>query len=102
MKRKKGEAKERIQEKAPEAKPAVVDNGLPDRLHQQNGPQQKAGVPSASSATGNLPAENSKQEERQRTGKEPGTTLPAQTPSANGTTTPSSNAPVPQTPNQPQ
>jgi len=121
QKRQKGVAKERIQAKAPEQKPEVVDNGLPDRLHQQNGPQQKAGTPSASSTTGNLPAENSKQQERQRTGSEPvtkptsdsttlaptdqpapGTTLPAQTPSTNGVTTPSSNAPVPQTSGQPQ
>ncbi len=119
--RPKGEAKQRIQETTAAPKPALVDNGLPDRLHQENGPQQTTGTPSASSQTGNLPAENSKQEERQRRGKEvtpgtkadsttlapadqpaPGTTLPAQTPSANGTTTPSSNSPLPDTNKQPQ
>lgn len=120
-KRKKGEEKERLQEKAPEAKPQVVDNGLPDRLHQQNGPQTTAGVPSASGATGNLPSENTKQAEKERTGGQPvtsptadsttlapvdqpapGTTLPAQTPSTNGVTTPNSSTPVPQTGSQPQ
>ncbi len=119
-KRDKNAPKQRIQETTPEAKPALVDNGLPDRLHQQNGPEQTTGTPSASSQTGNLPTENSKQEERQRRGKEvtptaadsttlppadqpaPGTTLPAQTPSANGTTTPSSNSPLPDNKNQPQ
>ena len=116
-KRKKGEAKQRIQEATPEAKPTLVDNGLPDRLHQQNGPA----TPSASSQTGNLPSENSKQEERERRGKEPvpstktdsttlapvdqpapGTTLPSQTPSTNGTTTPNSSSPLPDTNKQPQ
>ena len=120
-KRVKGEAKERIQEKAPEQKPALTDNGLPDRLHQQNGPQSTAGTPSASAASGNLPAENSKQEEKQRRGDEPvtspssdattlapadrpapGTTLPSQTPSTGGNVPPSSNTPLPQTPNHPQ
>ncbi len=120
-KRKKGEVKERIQEKAPEQKPLLTDNGLPDRLHQQNGPQTTAGTPSASAQSGNLPAENSKQEEKQRRGEQPvpaptsdsttlapadrpapGTTLPAQTPSTGGNVPPSSNTPLPQTPNQPQ
>ncbi len=106
-KRAKGEAKERLQDKAPEAKPDLVDNGLPDRLHQQNGPAVTTGTPSASAATGNLPAENSKQQEKQRRGKEPvtnpttdsttlppanqpapGTTLPAQVPATDGTTPP--------------
>ena len=120
-KRQKGETKERIQETTPEAKPALVDNGLPDRLHQQNGPQQTTGTPSASSQTGNLPAENSRQEERERRGKEvvpstrtdsttlapvdqpaPGTTLPSQTPSTNGATTPNSTSPLPDSNKQPQ
>ena len=120
-KRKKGEDKQRLQEKAPEAKPALTDNGLPDRLHQTNGPQQTTGVPSASSQSGKLPAENSKQEEKERRGAAPvpsrtsdsttlppadtpapGTTLPAQTPSTNGGVTPSSNTPLPQTSAQPQ
>ncbi len=120
-KRAKGEAKQRLQETTPEAKPALVDNGLPDRLHQENGPQQTAGTPSASSQSGNLPAENSKQQERERRGKEvvpgkstdsttlppgdqpaPGTTLPSQTPSTNGTVTPSSNSPLPDNNTQPQ
>ena len=106
-KREKGEAKERLQQTTPEKKPDLVDNGLPDRLHQQNGPQQTTGTPSASSQTGNLPAENSKEQDRQRRGKQPvtnpsadattlpsvnqpppGTTVPVQTPSENGTTTP--------------
>lgn len=106
-KREKGEAKERLQQKAPEKKPELVDNGLPDRLHQQNGPQQTTGTPSASSQTGNLPAENYKEQDKQRRGKQPvtdpgtdattlaptntpppGTTVPTQTPSQNGTTTP--------------
>ncbi len=120
-KRSKGEAKQRLQETTPEAKPALVDNGLPDRLHQENGPQQTTGTPSASSQSGNLPAENSKQQERERRGKEvvpstrtdsttlppadqpaPGTTLPAQTPSTNGGVTPSSNSPLPDSKTQPQ
>ncbi len=120
-KRQKGEVKERIQEKAPEQKPVLTDNGLPDRLHQQNGPQTTAGTPSASAQSGNLPADNSKQEEKERRGAEPvpaptsdsttlapadrpapGTTLPAQTPSTGGNVPPSSNTPLPQTPNQPQ
>ena len=106
-KREKGEAKERLQQTTPEKKPDLVDNGLPDRLHQQNGPQQTTGTPSASSQTGNLPAENSKEEDKQRRGKEPvtsppddsktlptidqppaGTTLPRETPTTNGTNTP--------------
>ncbi len=106
-KRQKGETKERLQQTTPEAKPDLVDNGLPDRLHQQNGPQQTAGTPSASSQTGNLPAENSKEEDKQRRGRQPvtnpatdatalptdnqppaGTTLPPGTPTQNGTTTP--------------
>ena len=120
-KRAKGDAKQRLQETTPEAKPALVDNGLPDRLHQENGPQQATGTPSASSQSGNLPAENSKQQERERRGKEvvpstrtdsttlppadqpaPGTTLPAQTPSTNGGVTPSSNSPLPDNKTQPQ
>ena len=106
-KRQKGEAKERLQQTTPEKKPDLVDNGLPDRLHQQNGPQQTTGTPSASSASGNLPAENSKEQDKQRRGRQPvtdstkdasplptdaqppaGTTLPAGTPTQNGTTTP--------------
>ncbi|MFN2976960.1 peptidylprolyl isomerase [Terriglobus aquaticus] len=106
-KRQKGEDKQRLQQTTPEKKPDLVDNGLPDRLHQQNGPQQTTGTPSASSATGNLPAENSKEEDKQRRGRQPvtdpakdasplptdaqppaGTTLPAGTPTQNGTTTP--------------
>ena len=117
-KRAKGEAKQRLQETTPEAKPTLVDNGLPDRLHQQNGPQQTTGTPSASSQTGSLPNENSKQDEKERRGKEPvtmddttlppadqaapGTTLPSQTPSTNGTVTPNSSSPLPDTNKQPQ
>ena len=103
-KRQKGEAKERLQQTTPEKKPDLVDNGLPDRLHQQNGPQQTAGTPSASAQSGNLPAQNSQEADKQRRGRQPvtadsttlpsvnqpppGTTVPTQTPSENGATTP--------------
>ena len=49
-KRKKGEAKDRLQTKPVEPAAPLQDNGLPDRLHQVNGPQQKASDTTTGSA----------------------------------------------------
>lgn len=82
-KRKKGDPKDRLQDKPVEPAAPLVDNGLPDRLHQQNGPA-KTDKPTSDTTTlapGNQPA--------------PGSTAPSPVPSTNGTT-PTSNQPVPQ------
>jgi peptidyl-prolyl cis-trans isomerase SurA len=88
VKRKKGDPKERLQTKPEEPKAPLVDNGLPNRLHQQSGPEKP------SSDTTTLPP---------ATQPAPGSTIPGQTPPTNGgAASPTSNQPVPQTPEQPR
>ena len=91
VKRKKGDPKERLQAKPEEAKAALQDNGLPDRLHQVNKPGQ-----SASSASGNPAPDNSKEQQKQSSGQQPtpqkpisdGTSLAPVEQPAPGNTTP--------------
>ncbi len=94
-KRKKGDPKDRLQEKPEEPKAPLQDNGLPDRLHQVNGPGKPASGTStkpSSDTTTLAPADQ----------PAPGSLAPSPTPSTNGTATPTSNQPVPQSPGQPQ
>lgn len=55
-KRQKGEAKERLQEKTIEKPAPLDDNGLPDRLHQVNGPNKPAANSGAPAGTSTKPA----------------------------------------------
>ncbi|WP_052200901.1 peptidyl-prolyl cis-trans isomerase [Terriglobus sp. TAA 43] len=54
-KRQKGEAKERMQQKAVEKPAPLDDNGLPDRLHQVNGPAKPAADGSTAAGTSTKP-----------------------------------------------
>jgi peptidyl-prolyl cis-trans isomerase SurA len=71
-KRKKGEAKDRLQTKPVEPAAPLQDNGLPDRLHQVNGPQKSSDSTTLPPAT--QPA--------------PGSAAPSTTPPASGTPAP--------------
>jgi peptidyl-prolyl cis-trans isomerase SurA len=71
-KRKKGEAKDRLQTKPVEPAAPLQDNGLPDRLHQVNGPQKTSDSTTLPPAT--QPA--------------PGSAAPSTTPPASGTPAP--------------
>ena len=102
-KRKKGDPKERIQEKPEEAKAPLQDNGLPDRLHQLNAPV-KPDDPAATAAQGTSlkPGSSDATTLAPVTQPAPGSTIPSQTPPTNGAASPTSNQPVPQTGNAPR
>ena len=99
VKRKKGDPKERLQEKPIEAKAPLQDNGLPDRLHQLDGPV-KPDDPAAKAAAGTSTKLGSSDTTTlaPATAPAPGSPLPSQTPpTGGGAVSPSSNQPVPQT-----
>ncbi len=103
VKRKKGDPKDRLQEKPVEAKAPLQDNGLPDRLHQLNAPEKPddAAV-RAAQGTSTKPGSSDATTLAPVTQPVPGSPLPSQTPPSNGAAAPASNQPVPQTPNSPQ
>ncbi len=103
-KRKKGDPKERLQEKPVEAKAPLQDNGLPDRLHQINAPV-KPDDPAANAAAGTSTKLGSSDSTTLApvTAPAPGSPTPSQTPPTNGgAVSPSSNQPIPQTPLDPR
>ncbi len=102
-KRKKGDPKERIQEKPEEAKAPLQDNGLPDRLHQLNAPV-KPDDPAATAAQGTSlkPGSSDATTLAPVTQPAPGSLIPSQTPPTNGAASPTSNQPVPLTGNAPR
>ena len=102
-KRKKGDPKERLQEKPEEAKAPLDDNGLPDRLHQLNAPA-KPDDPAATAAQGTStkPGSSDATTLAPVTQPAPGSTIPSQTPPTNGAASPTSNQPVPLTGNAPR
>jgi peptidyl-prolyl cis-trans isomerase SurA len=85
VKRKKGDPKERLQQKPIEQAAPLNDNGLPGRLHQVDAPTNADGTKRTSDST-TLPPANQ---------PAPGSLAPSPTPSPNGTS-PTSNQPVPQ------
>ncbi len=98
-KRKKGDPKERLQEKPIEAKAPLQDNGLPDRLHQLNGPV-KPDDPAANAAAGTSTKLGSSDTTTlaPTTTPAPGSPIPSQTPpTGGGAVSPTSNQPLPQT-----
>ena len=102
-KRKKGEPKERLQEKPVEAKAPLQDNGLPDRLHQIGAPEKPLD-PAANAAAGTSTKLGSSDTTTlaPATAAAPGSPQPSQTPPSNGAVSPSSNLPTPQTPLDPR
>ncbi len=97
-KRQKGDPKERLQEKPEEAKAPLQDNGLPDRLHQQDAPDKPDDVNArAAQGTSTKPGSSDTTTLAPVTQPAPGSTLPSQTPPTNGAASPASNQPVPQT-----
>ena len=102
VKRKKGEAKERLQEKPIEKAAPLDDNGLPTRLHQVDGPARSVPDSGTAAGTSTKPSADSTTL-APATQPAPGTTLPSQTPPTNGgAASPTSNQPVPQNGSQPQ
>lgn len=102
VKRKKGDPKERLQEKPVEAKAPLQDNGLPDRLHQIDAPQKPLD-PAANAAAGTSTKPSSDTTTlAPAAAPAPGSPVPSQIPPSSGAVSPSSNQPVPQTPNQPR
>ena len=102
-KRKKGDPKERLQEKPEEAKAPLQDNGLPDRLHQQSAPvKPDDAAATAAQGTSTKPGSSDATTLAPVTQPAPGSTIPSQTPPTNGAASPSSNQPVPQTGNAPR
>lgn len=98
-KRKKGDPKERLQEKPVEAKAPLQDNGLPGRLHQIDAPV-KPDDPAANAAAGTSTKLGSSDTTTlaPATAPAPGSPIPSQTPpTGGGAVSPSSNQPVPQT-----
>jgi peptidyl-prolyl cis-trans isomerase SurA len=85
VKRKKGDPKERLQEKTVAPAAPLNDNGLPGRLHQVDAPTNADGTKKTSDSTTLAPANQ----------PVPGSLTPSPTPSPNGTA-PTSNQPVPQ------
>ena len=102
-KRKKGDPKDRLQQKPEEAKAPLQDNGLPDRLHQLNAPV-KPDDPAATAAQGTSlkPGSSDATTLAPVAQPAPGSTIPSQTPPTNGAASPTSNQPVPQTGNAPR
>ncbi len=102
-KRKKGDPKDRLQEKPVEAKAPLQDNGLPDRLHQINAPEEPDDQAArAAQGTSTKPGSSDTTTLAPVTQPAPGSALPSQTPATNGAASPTSNQPVPQTPNSPR
>ncbi|MGI4755258.1 MAG: peptidylprolyl isomerase [Janthinobacterium lividum] len=102
IKRKKGDPKERLQEKPVEAKAPLQDNGLPDRLHQLNAPG-KPDDPAANAAAGTSTKPSSDTTTlAPASAAAPGSPMPSQTPPSNGAVSPSSNLPVPQSSTDPR
>lgn len=103
-KRKKGDPKERLQEKPIEAKAPLQDNGLPGRLHQIDAPV-KPDDPAANAAAGTSTKLGSSDTTTLAPTTAPagGSPIPSQTPpTGGGAVSPSSNQPVPQTPLDPR
>ncbi|MGI4854018.1 MAG: peptidylprolyl isomerase [Janthinobacterium lividum] len=101
-KRKKGDPKERLQEKPIEAKAPLQDNGLPGRLHQLDAPDKPLDpAANAAAGTSTKPSADSTTL-APATAAAPGSAAPSQTPPTNGAVSPSSTDPVPQTPLAPR
>ena len=98
-KRKKGDPKERLQEKPIEAKAPLQDNGLPDRLHQLDGPvKPDDAAANAAAGTSTKLGSSDTTTLAPTTVPAPGSPIPSQTPpTGGGAVSPSSNQPVPQT-----